>query len=685
MSDEPVRASYLFLPWYAPVVMYATFFVCGVIMLYGLRRHLRNYGIGVPQFLSMITTDLGTKLRRFLTFGLGERKVLRRSSGGVMHGAIFYGFLMLLAYTTLIFLQSDILPVFGIGGYIHGGFYLTLEFLGDALGLGFVVGLAIALYRRLAKRLPQRTSIWDDYYVLGMLVWIGASGFVLEALRFVSLPADDQWAVYSPVGDVLYRALGASITAAQSPTVYQGFWWAHMFSVMALIAVVPYTKLVHVFTSGTNVALAPEKPMGRLNTPFSLAAMLQNPEAQIPENVSSVGGLAPLQLLALDACTNCGRCQEVCPAHAAGRDLSPRIVVQDLGAGMKGNRWGDVFAEGIIREQELWSCTTCNACVRACPVLINQVDYIVEFRRTLVAQNRLDPMKKAFLENIGRANNPFGLPQSERQTWLVENRVPTVKENPGAEYLYWVGCQGSYDPRSRKITEAVVKILREAGVSFAILGNEEVCTGEPVRRMGEEARFQELALRNIETIKASGARKVVVHCAHCFNTFLNEYPELGADFQVIHHSQLITQLVAEGRLKQRTRGKADEGNVRVTFHDPCNLGRINGVFEPPREALRAGGLDVVEMKRNRANSFCCGAGGGNVWYEVPEKKKIGVIRVEEALETGAQTLAVGCPFCVTMFEDAAKTIGNESLSVKDIAEIVAENIPEASGEGSPAR
>ena len=619
---------------------------------------------------------MGTKLKRFSKFALAERKILRRSSGGVMHAGIFYGFLLLLAYTTIVFIQSDILPVFGVESLIDGGFYLSLEFLGDVLGLAFVVGLGIALYRRFARKLPQRTGVWDDYFVLGTLLWIGASGFVLEALRFVAIPAFNPWAIYSPVGDVIAKALSGSISVSQASAAYTGLWWVHMFSVMALIAAVPFTKLAHVFTSGTNVAVAPQKPMGRLDTPFSLAAMLQDPDAQIPPNVSAVGGFAPLQLLALDACTNCGRCQEVCPAYAAGRDLSPRIVIQDLGAGMKRDRSGDVFANGTIREQELWSCTTCNACVNACPVLIDQVDYIVEFRRTLVAQNRLDPLKRTFLENIGRTNNPFGLPQSERQTWLTDKKVPTVRDNPGAEYLYWVGCQGSYDPRARKITEAVVKVLKEAKVSFAVLGNDEVCTGEPVRRMGEEARFQELAMRNIEAIRASGAKKVIVHCAHCFNTFLNEYPELGADFQVIHHSQLISQLVIEGRLRQEGARSGPLGDGKVTFHDPCNLGRINGVFEPAGEVLRAEGLEVVEMKRNKANSFCCGGGGANVWYEVPAKTKISVLRVGEALETGAQTLAVGCPFCVAMFEDAAKTMGNESLAVKDIAEIVAENIPE---------
>ena len=665
----PVRAHYLFLPWYAPDVLYATFFVAGMIMIFGLYRHLSRYGLGPRQFLTLATKNLGTKLRRFLDYGLEQRRVLSGGEGGIMHGALFFGFLMLLAYTTLIFIQSDILPLFTSAVFLQGGVYLTLEFLADILGLAFVVGLAIALYRRFVQRPEKLKTAWDDYVVLGMLVWIGVSGFVLESLRFVAVPS--QYAIYSPIGDALSRVTAYLVSQSQAPLAYQAFWWAHMFSVFALIALVPYTKLVHVITAGTNVAVAEQKPMGRLTTPFSLSAMLESGSVETPPNVRASTDFKPLQLLALDACTNCGRCQEVCPAYASGRDLSPRSLVQDLAADMKGGGQ-DVIASGVVREQELWSCTTCNACVNACPVFVDQVDYIVEFRRTLVAENKLDPMKRTFLENIARSNNPFGLPQSERQNWITELGVPTIRDNPGAEYLYWVGCQGSYDPRARKVTASVIEILRAAKVDFAVLGNEEVCTGEPVRRMGEEARFQELALRNIETLKSAGTRKVVVHCAHCFNTFLNEYPEFGANFQVIHHSQLIWELIRAGKLKP----SAAKG--RVTFHDPCNLGRINGIFDEPRQVLAAqGGLELVEMERNRASGFCCGGGGANVWFEVPEKKKIGVIRVEEALRTGSETMAVGCPFCITMFEDAAKALGNETLAIKDLAEIVAESLPKA--------
>ncbi|MDG7022646.1 MAG: 4Fe-4S dicluster domain-containing protein [Nitrososphaerota archaeon] len=676
--SEPVRQSYLFLPPYAPTVVYVAFFAAGLIMLYGLYRHLRSYGMGVGEFLSLSVKDPSAKARRFLEYGLGQRKVLSGGSGGLMHGSIFFGFLMLFAYTSLIFVQSDILPIFGGGVFIKGGFYLTLEFLGDTLGLLFVVGLAIAVYRRYAQRLEKLRTGWDDYLVLGMLVWIGLSGFVIEALRFIALPS--QWAAFSPVGDALSAVIerATSLSLPQARVVYQGFWWAHMFSVMALIALTPYTKLVHVFTSASNIVLAPEKPRGRLGTPFSLAAMVETGEVEPPPSARRAGDLSPLRLLALDACTNCGRCEEVCPAHAAGRDLSPRDLVRDLGMQGRAAPGADLFSAGVLREGELWSCTTCNACVEACPVSINQVDYIVDFRRTLVAENRLDPMKMAFLENVGRASNPFGLPHKDRQTWLVEEGVPTLRENPRPEYVYWVGCQGSYDPRSRQLTRSVVRILGAAKVSYAILGNDEVCSGEPVRRLGEEARFQELAQRNIEAIARSGAKKVVVHCPHCFNTFLNEYPEFGAGFKVVHHSQLIAELVSEGRL--RVGGSAE----KVTFHDPCNLGRVNGVYDAPREAIRAAkGIELVEMPRSRERSFCCGGGGANAWYQVPEKAKIGALRVKEAKETGAETIAVACPFCITMLEDAAKGV-EWGVRVKDVAEIVAERLEDEGGAASAA-
>ncbi|HUK75922.1 MAG TPA: (Fe-S)-binding protein, partial [Nitrososphaerales archaeon] len=498
--------------------------------------------------------------------------------------------------------------------------------------------------------------------------WIGVSGFLIEALRLVI--QSPPWSGISWVGDGLSVLLSAAgIGQGNAPQFYQFFWFAHMFSVMFLIAATPYTKLIHVFTSGANVAVAPVKSMGKLETPFSLQAMLESGQVDVPKPVKSSRDFPPLKLLALDACTNCGRCQEVCPAYASGRDLSPRLVVQDLSKTLRADGSPDVFESAVIRETELWACTMCNACVSVCPVFIDQVDYIAEFRRTLVSESRLDPKKKMFLDNVARNGNPFGLPQNDRQSWLLELGVPTLKEKPNADYLYWIGCQSSYDPRSKNVTKAMVRLLKTAGVDFAVLGNEEVCTGEPVRRMGEEGRYQELVMKNMETFTNYGVKKVIVHCAHCFNTFRNEYPEFGAKFEVIHHTELIARLISEGKLRPgKLQGK-------VTFHDPCNVGRINGIIDEPRQALESvGGLELVEMERTKMKSFCCGGGGANVWYEVPEKKKVGVIRVEEAQATGARTIAVGCPFCITMFNDAAKALGDDTLGVKDLAEIVMESI-----------
>jgi Fe-S oxidoreductase/nitrate reductase gamma subunit len=664
----PVRE--LLMPTYAYQTMYVIFFFSGLVLLYGLYRHLRSYGIGVRPFFSLVFRDFQVKVRRFLKFGLGQRKVLNEESGGIMHGALFFGFLMLLLYTTLIFIQDDFLQVFFGITFIQGSLYLTLEFLGDTLGIAFVVGLAIALYRRYIMRLDRYDSRWDDAFVLGMLVWIGVSGFLIEALRFSMSTSPAAWKDFSPVGASLAAIFGAGgLTGDGAWGLYQGFWWAHMVSVMLLIAATPFTKLVHVFTSGANVAMADVSPMGKLSTPFNLQKMLESNQLETPPNLRNAKDFAPLQLLALDACTNCGRCQAVCPANAAGRDLSPRIVVQDLARDVRTGREGDVFLKGTIRDSELWACTMCNACVAACPVFIDQVDYIAEFRRTLVSESKLDPKKKSFLENIGRNGNPFGLPASDREKWLVDLGAPTLRQKPTAEYLYWIGCQSSYDPRAQNVARSMVKILKKANVDFAVLGNEETCTGEPVRRMGEEGRFQELVMHNSETFAKYGVKKVIVHCAHCFNTFKNEYPEFGANLEVIHHTQLIARLVAEGKISP------GEFEGRVTFHDPCNLGRMNGVFDEPREVLKSlRGLELTEMERSKMNGFCCGGGGANVWYEVPEKKKVGVIRAEEAAATGAKTLAVGCPFCITMFDDAMNVIGDSKLTVKDIAEIVSDSM-----------
>jgi Fe-S oxidoreductase/nitrate reductase gamma subunit len=642
--------------------MYAAFFVSGFVMLFGFYLKLKAYNLTPLDFARLLTRDIARKVKRFLVYALGHKKILEDKGGGTMHGMLFYGFLMLFIYTSLIFIQTDILPLFTSYTFIEGEFYLTLEFLGDTLGIAYVVGILIAIYRRYVKRLEKLETMLDDKFVLGMLIWIGVSGFVLEALRISILQENYNY--------ISYFGYAISFLTAGLPLLqsYGYLWFAHMLSVMVLIAATPYTKLSHVILSSLNIAIAPVKPMGKLDTPFNLGEIVESGNLVFPEPPRKASDLKPFQIFMADACTNCGRCQEVCPAYAAGRELSPRLVVRDIAKDALLQKNNDVFESGAITENELWSCTMCEACVSVCPVLIDQVQYIADFRRTLVSMNRVDQKKLSFLENIARTNNPYGLPQSERQSWIDEMDVRTFREKPDAEYLYWIGCQSSYDSRGSRIAKSMIKIMKAAKLDFAVLKNEEFCTGEPVRRMGEEGRFQELALKNIETFKKYGIKKIVVHCPHCFNTFRNEYPEFGLDATVIHHTQLIYNLIGEGRIKLK------RSSETMTYHDPCNLGRINGIYEEPREVLKGLGVELREMKRNKVSSFCCGGGGANVWYSVPEKKKISVIRSEEAIKTGAEKLAVACPFCIVMFEDAMNSFGQKAMQTLDIAEIVASNM-----------
>ena len=332
---------------------------------------------------------------------------------------------------------------------------------------------------------------------------------------------------------------------------------------------------------------------------------------------------------------------------------------------------GSLVIPDIVNPEELWACTTCRACVHECPVLIDHIDSIVDMRRHLVGEGKLDRGKRDLLNNLNNASNPYGLPQADRMKWAEGLDVKTAREQGDFDVLYWVGCSGSYDPRNQNVSKAMVKILRAANVRFAVLGTEEKCNCEVARRLGEEGRFQQTALELIELFKKYNVKTVLTQCPHCFNTFKNEYPEFGADFKVIHHSQFIEELIKSGRLKLK-----HQPDGVVTFHDPCYLARYNSVIDSPRNIISSlGPTGVREMPRSRENSFCCGAGGANFWYKVEKKKRVDSIRLEEAQGTGANIIATACPFCTSMLEDASVSAGvKDSVSVRDISELVAEQI-----------
>ncbi len=413
-----------------------------------------------------------------------------------------------------------------------------------------------------------------------------------------------------------------------------------------------------------------DRPLAALRTPFNLADVMAgktDPEA-IRVGVGKVSDFTPDQSLSFASCVEIGACEASCPATAAGRPLSPRVLVRKVSLLSHAGGGSDPFSS--VAEDELWSCTSCGACVASCPVGVKHLDVIYDLRRELVSKGKLDKEKSGMLSNLAEAQNPYGFKNSTRAAWAEGLGIDTLATNPKAEYLYWVGCVSSFDQRAQRIAKALAKILKHAGVSFAILGSEEMCVGDPARRLGEEGRYQELALQNIEKLNSYGVKKVIATCPHCFNALKNEYPQFGGKFDVVYHTQLISDLIREGRV---TVPREKVQKISVTLHDACYASRYNSVFDQPREILGASVEDLREMGRRKEKTFCCGAGGSNYWFKVPQQRSIAGIRTEEAAKTGAKTIATECPFCLSMFDDTTK-VTNSGMDVRDVAEIVADCI-----------
>lgn len=415
-----------------------------------------------------------------------------------------------------------------------------------------------------------------------------------------------------------------------------------------------------------------DRPPSMIRVPFKLSDVMEGKldASTVAVGVSKMSEFPQYEKLSFDSCVEIGACESACPATAAGRPLSPRIFVRK--ASLLGRQKGkdpDPFES--IKEEELWSCVTCGACVQSCPVAVKHLDIVYDLRRNLVNTGKLDKDKSTLLQNLVQNQNPYGFNSSSRADWARDQGIDTISSNPNAEYLYWVGCISSFDQRAQSVAKALSKIMKQAGISFAILGSEEMCNGDPARRLGEEGRYQELAYQNIERLNSYTVRKIITSCPHCFNTIKNEYPAFGGNYEVIYHSQLISNLIRDGRIKL-SQDKLNE--ISVTLHDACYASRYNSIFDEPRSALSAATKDLREMHRRKEKTFCCGAGGSNYWYKVPQQRTIASIRTEEALGTGAGTLATECPFCLSMFEDSMRVNANSKMSVKDLAEIVAEEM-----------
>ncbi len=415
-----------------------------------------------------------------------------------------------------------------------------------------------------------------------------------------------------------------------------------------------------------------DRPLSSVSTTFNLEDVLSGKAdaSQVKIGIGQKSEFEPRQRLSFDSCVEIGACEAACPATAAGRPLSPRVLVRKLSllSDVPGSGSSDPFS--TVTEDELWSCTSCGACMSSCPVSVKHLDLIYDLRRDLVGRGKLDREKSAMLENLAQSQNPYGFKKSSRGDWAAGLGIATLAEDPKAEYVYWVGCISSFDQRAQNIAKSMAKILKHAGISFAILANEEMCTGDPARRLGEEGRYQELAHQNIEKLNSYGVKKVIAACPHCFNSLKNEYPNFGGKYEVVYHTQLISDLIRQGKVKVPQDKLA---KISVTLHDACYASRYNSIFDEPRDALEAVGAELREMGRKKEKTFCCGAGGSNYWFKVPQQRSIAGIRTEEAMKTGADAIATECPFCLSMFDDTTKVM-NSGMQVRDVAEIVADSL-----------
>ncbi len=621
------------------------------------------------------TGDFKRRLHRFRQ-GVSMRTVMEDPVAGVMHSLIYYGFILLFIGTAT--LEVDhLLPV--EFKFLEGSIYQGYSLILDLAAIAFLSGIAWAAIRRYGVGPPRirAKSRPEDAWILITLGAIGVTGLLVEAARIAvaGQPAFERWSI---VG----FPLSSLVPQASASGFHQTMWVAHVAVFLAFLVVLPVTKLRHMVTTPVNLALSPrERHKG---------AMREVPNLMEATDIETVGASTVAeftwkQLLDTDACTICGRCTSVCPANITGKLLDPREIVLKLGTvaaatapnpispplGVDaGITVGSDSVFELITPEELWACTTCRACDEICPADIEILDKILDMRRYLSLMEADFPsdLGKAYV-SMENSSNVYGMDQNTRGDWTdqLDFEIKRLDE-PGvtAEYLMWVGCAGSFDDRNRTVTVATARLLHKAGIDFGILGAKELCTGDPARRTGNEYVFQGLALQNIETLNDLGVETIITQCPHCFNTLGNEYPQFGGEYRVVHHSELLAQLVEEGRLTPTSSGET------IVFHDPCYLGRHNDTFLAPRTIVDASGVRV-EMARNGTNSFCCGAGGGKFWFEEEAGKKINIERTEEAVGTGADIIVTGCPFCYVMLDDGVKELGvDEQVIVRDLATLLDE-------------
>lgn len=658
------------------VILIAAF----AFLFYNIKRLISYLKIAKPDHSRF--ENIGKRIALTIGIAFGQSKILRDKSAGPLHAGIFWGFLILLFSA----IQS-ILEGIGINHPLDflGYFYTAVSFVTDFFLVIVFFAVLFALIRRFVikvERLQGDKSEKNDAALILVMILIVVTSIMLQNVAAISLQVDSSHA-FRPIAE--YKA--QFISADTAGWLYPVMWWVHILAIFFFMNYLPYSKHLHVYTSIPNVFFSTLGPANKLE-PIDFEE-----EGVEKFGVVDIEDFSWKSIFDSYSCTHCGRCTSVCPANQTGKELSPReVIVQirertmetaEAKLKLKDDPENTVIPDNqktllekaLVGDYEsvdaLWQCTTCGACMQECPINIEHVPAIIGMRRNLVMMEaNFSPQLQTAFTNLENNATPWAFSGAERAEWAEGAEIQKASENPEFEYLFWVGCAGSFDDRAKKISLAFAKLLKKAGVSFAILGEEEQCNGDIARRSGHEFLADMLIKANVETLKNYDVKKIITICPHCFNTFKNEYPDFGLNVEVVHHSQFLLQLVNEGKLKL----KSDVKKINAAYHDSCYLGRYNEIYNEPRKLLEKSGINVLEARRHDDRGFCCGAGGGQMFMEETVGKRVNIERTEELLDTKADTIALNCPFCMTMITDGVKSKGLEDVEVRDIAEILLDSV-----------
>jgi len=679
-----------FMRWGVYIFMFAAVFY----LIYTIIKKVLIWKQGKSQ----LRTDFPEKrIIAVIKYAFLQAKVLREKYAGLMHAALFFGFVVLFIVTMIIVVQEDITGLFFHYHFIHGDFYIIWSIFGDVFGIVVLIGLLMAFYRRYALKPTRLDTKSIDTFALVIITLIIVTGFLNESMRIAitGFPVFEKLA--SPFGYIFAIPFGV-FTDKTLITAHYINWWVHMLAAFSFIGLIATDKLGHIVISFLNIYYM---NLDNECSETKYAVPVIDPrEFEVAESfgISKVEEFTWKQLMDGDACTRCGRCQDNCPAYLTEKPLSPKKMINDVKDNMmeripqlmaaedkasvetKPLIGDDTEGSGSVMPEEFWSCTNCAACMEACPVNIEHVPKMIDMRRyKVLMEGDMAPELQTTFMNMETNFNPYGFAFGERGAWLpADLGIKTISEDPEVDYVYFVGCAASYDKRSQKVAIALLNILKKAGVKVGILGAEEACCGDAAMRGGNEYLFHSLATQNLETFKSYGIKKIITTCPHGYNMLKKEYAKfakvgMGSDgnpldynIEVFHHTEVIDELVKSGKIKLK-----DALNEKITYHDSCFLGRYNEIYDQPRDVIKAiPGTDYVEMSRNHRTSFCCGAGGARMFIEEHLGTRINQFRTKDAHASGATKICTACPFCLTMLSDGATELDIENLTTFDIAEYV---------------